>query len=53
LAAHSLFNPTRPGVAVLGSYERFAGVNWIWAERIVPFHSVWSIAFPIFLVRAV
>jgi len=52
MAAHSLFNPAWPDVGVLGSYGRFAGVNWIWTEWIVPFHAVWSIAFPIFLVGA-
>jgi hypothetical protein len=51
MAVHSLFNPAWPGVDVLGSYGRWAGVNWLWTEWIVPFHAVWSISFPIFLCR--
>jgi len=51
MAAHSLFNPAWPGVAPLSVYGRFAGVSWIWTEWILPFHAVWSISFPIFLVR--
>jgi len=50
MAAHSLFNPAWPDVGVLASYGRWAGVNWLWTEWIVPFHAVWSISFPIFLV---
>jgi len=50
MAAHSLFNPGWPDVGVLGSYGRWVGVNWLWTEWIVPFHAVWSISFPIFLV---
>jgi hypothetical protein len=49
MAAHSLFNPNWPGLDALGHYGRWAGVNWLWAEWIVPFHAVWSISFPIFL----
>jgi hypothetical protein len=53
MAAHSLFNPTWPGVGVLGSYGRWEGVNWLWTAWIVPFHAVWSISFPVFLVGQV
>ncbi len=49
MAAHSLFNPAWPGLDALGSYGRWEGVSWLWAAWIVPFHAVWSIAFPIFL----
>jgi hypothetical protein len=51
MAAHSLFNPAWPGVGVLATYGRFAGVNWLWTLWILPFHAVWSISFPIFLFR--
>ncbi len=51
MAAHSLFDPAWPALGALGSYGRWAGVNWLWAEWIVPFHAVWSISFPIFLVN--
>lgn len=50
MAAHSLFNPAWPDLGVLGSYGRWEGVNWLWSAWIVPFHAVWSISFPIFLV---
>jgi len=49
MAAHSLFDPNWPALGALMGYGRAAGVNWIWAEWIVPFHAVWSISFPIFL----
>ena len=50
MAAHSLFNPGWPSLGVLGTYGRWEGVNWLWTEWIVPFHAVWSISFPIFVV---
>ncbi len=53
MAAHSLFNPAWPGLDVLGSYGRWEGVNWLWAAWVVPFHAVWSISFPVFLVGQV
>jgi len=53
MAAHSLFNPAWPGVDVLSSYGRWEGVSWLWAAWIVPFHAVWSISFPVFLVGQV
>jgi hypothetical protein len=51
MAAHSLFNPNWPDLGSLGDYGRWMGVNWLWAEWIVPFHAIWSISFPILLVR--
>jgi hypothetical protein len=50
MAAHSLFNPAWPGVDVLASYGRWEGVSWLWVAWILPFHAVWSISIPIFLV---
>jgi len=50
MAVHSLFNPSWSSAGVLGSYGRWLGVNWLWTEWIVPFHAVWSISFPVFLV---
>lgn len=51
VAARSLFDPSWPALGALALYGRFGGVNWIWAEWIVPFHAVWSISFPVFLFR--
>jgi len=51
MAAHSLFDPSWPALGAIGLYGRWIGVNWLWAEWIVPFHAVWSISFPIFLTR--
>jgi hypothetical protein len=51
MAAHSLFNPNWPDLGALGGYGRWVGVNGLWTEWIVPFHAVWSMAFPIFLAR--
>jgi len=50
IGAHSLFNPTWPALGALQNYGRWLGVNWLWAEWIVPFHAVWSISIPILLV---
>jgi hypothetical protein len=47
LVLQSLFNAHFRGLDVLGSYGRAAGVNWIWAMFIVPYHAVFSIAIPI------
>jgi hypothetical protein len=49
MAAHSLFNPAWPDLGALATYGRWEGVNWVWSAWILPFHAVWSIAFPIFL----
>ncbi|HLM90852.1 MAG TPA: hypothetical protein VK424_02210 [Thermoplasmata archaeon] len=51
MAAHSLFNPSWPDLGRLAGFGYYGGVNWIWTEWIVPFHAVWSMAFPILLVR--
>jgi len=50
IGAHSLFNPLWPSLGALQGYGRWLGVNWLWAEWIVPFHAVWSISIPIVLV---
>lgn len=49
MAARSLFDPTWPALGALAHYGRYGGVNWLWAEWIVPFHAVYSISFPVFL----
>jgi hypothetical protein len=47
----SLFDQRYPGLDFLGFYGHAAGVNWVWAEFIVPYHAVFSIAVPIALTE--
>jgi hypothetical protein len=50
LACKSFFDPGWMDIGVLGSYGRFAGVNWIWTIELTAFHAVFSIAASIILV---
>jgi hypothetical protein len=45
LVMQTLFSPDLFGAAACGA--RFAGVNWVWAEALLGYHAVWSIAIPI------
>lgn len=47
----SLFDQHYRGLDFLGFYGHWAGVNWVWALFIVPYHAVFSIAIPIVLVE--
>lgn len=47
----SFFNPSWKDLGVLASYGRWLGVNWVWAEWLTIFHSIFSITIPIFLVE--
>jgi len=47
LVVQSLFDQHYPGLDFLGFYGHWFGVNWVWAEFIVPYHAVFSIAIPI------
>jgi hypothetical protein len=47
LVVQSLFDQRFPGLDFLGYYGHWLGVNWVWAEFIVPYHAVFSIAIPI------
>jgi hypothetical protein len=49
LALRTLFNPNSPVVGTLGVYGHWMGVNWVWTVGLLIFHSVYSIALPIFL----
>jgi hypothetical protein len=51
LVVQSLFNQHYPGLAFLGFYGHWAGVNWVWLEFIVPYHAVFSIAIPILVTE--
>lgn len=49
LALRTLFNPNSSVVGNLGVYGHWMGVNWVWTVGLLIFHSVYSIALPIFL----
>ena len=51
IVLQSLFDQRYPGLDFLGFYGHWAGVNWVWAEFIVPYHAVFSIAIPILLTE--
>lgn len=50
IALHTYFQIVGPPVAYLGSYGRFAGVDWVWAFGLAVFHAIFSITLPILLV---
>jgi hypothetical protein len=45
----SLFDRHFRGLDFLGFYGHWAGVSWVWALFIVPYHAMFSIAIPILL----
>ena len=47
----SFFNPTWKDLGVLGTYGRWLGTNWVWAEWLMIYHAIFSITIPIFLVE--
>jgi hypothetical protein len=49
MVMQTLFSPDLFGAAACGL--RFAGVNWVWAEGLLGYHAVWSIAIPIALTE--
>ncbi len=51
LVVQSLFDQHYRGLDFLGFYGHWAGVNWIWALFIIPYHAVFSIAIPIALTE--
>ncbi len=50
LGDNTLFNSNHGADGVLGSFGRFAGVNWVWATGVLAFHVVYSIGLPILLL---
>jgi len=40
-------------LGLLGSYGRWAGVNWVWSLQLTIYHAVFSIAIPILLVELI
>jgi hypothetical protein len=51
LMVKSFFDPAWPDLGPLGTYGRWAGVNWVWSLFLTIYHAVYSIAIPIFLVE--
>ncbi len=47
----SFFDPNWPDLGPLGTYGRWAQVNWVWAQGLTAYHAVFSIAIPILLVE--
>ncbi|MGQ9781274.1 MAG: hypothetical protein ACUVQ8_03320 [Nitrososphaeria archaeon] len=47
----SFFNPNWVDLGVLGSFGRLFDVNWVWAEILTIYHSVFSITIPIVLAE--
>jgi hypothetical protein len=50
LMCKSFFDPNWPDLGPLGTYGRWAGVNWVWSLGLTVYHAVFSIAIPIVLV---
>lgn len=51
LLVKSFFDPKWMGLGILGSFGRWAEVNWVWAEMLTVYHAVFSITIPIVLVE--
>ena len=47
----SFFNPAWKDLGILGTYGRWLGTNWVWAEWLAIYHAIFSITIPIFLVE--
>ena len=53
LMVKSFFDPNWMDLDILGSYGRWAGVNWVWSLELTIYHAVFSIAIPILLVSLI
>ncbi len=51
LVAGSIFQPGVSEAFQSSLYGRWMGVNWIWTEMLVMYHSVYSVAIPVLLVE--
>ena len=47
----SFFDPNWPDLGILGRFGRWLGINWIWAEMLTFYHSIFSIVIPVLLVE--
>jgi hypothetical protein len=50
LMVKSFFDPNWVDIGILGSYGRWAGINWVWSIELTIYHAVVSIAIPVLLV---
>ena len=50
LGDNTLFNSNNGADGFLGSFGRFAGVNWVWSTGVLTFHVIYSIGLPILLL---
>lgn len=53
LMVKSFFDPNWMDLGLLGTYGRWAGVNWVWTLQLTIYHAVFSIAIPILLVELI
>jgi hypothetical protein len=51
LLLQSAFNPSFLGNDL--TFGRSLGVNWVWAEYIIGYHAIWSIAIPILITELI
>jgi hypothetical protein len=51
LMVKSFFDPNWIDLGLLGTYGRWAGVNWVWSISLMIYHAAVSIAIPIMLVE--
>jgi hypothetical protein len=51
LTAKSFFDPNWPDLGALATYGRWADTAWIWAWSMILYHTVFSIALPIYIVE--
>lgn len=50
IALHTFFQISGSPVGFLGSYGRFAGVDWVWAFGLAIYHAIFSITLPLLLI---
>ncbi|MBM4446114.1 MAG: hypothetical protein FJ023_02015 [Chloroflexi bacterium] len=53
LMVKSFFDPNWVDLGILGSYGRWAGVNWVWSVQVTLYHTFISIVIPILLAELI
>lgn len=53
LMVKSFFDPNWMDIGLLGTYGRWAGVNWVWSLELTIYHAIISISIPILLVELI
>ncbi len=53
LMVKSFFDPNWVDIGILGSYGRWAGINWVWSVELAIYHAVISITIPIVLTELI